>query len=88
MTPESVYISLILFFMIPITVLLAGAILSFTQSKHRKVIGAVLVLAGSLELSLWLILTKTLAFSGVLIYIAAIITGIVSLMYANIAIKD
>jgi hypothetical protein len=74
--------------MIPITILFAGTILSYIQSKYRKAIGAVLVLSGSLELCLWLILTKSLSFSGVPIYLVTIITGIGSLLLANGTIKN
>jgi hypothetical protein len=89
MTPASaIYFGLILFFMLPLTILLVGAVLSYFKPNHRKAMGTLLIVLGSVELSLWLVVTKTLSFSGVLIYIVTIATGIVSLLFAYKVLKN
>ncbi len=89
MTPVSAfYFGLILFFMLPLTILFVGVVLSYFKPNHRKAMGTVLIVLGSVELSLWLIATRSLEFIGVLIYIATIATGIVTLLFAYEVIKN
>ena len=69
-----------LFIGIPLIILVVGFILFFVQSRHRKGIGVVLIVLGSVELSIWLILGGGIHIgSGTLISIATIILGLISL---------
>lgn len=72
-----------MFFGIPIIILVVGFVLFSIRPKHRKTIGVVLFVSGSLELSLWLILTKITVVSEIMIYVVTIILGIISLYYAS-----
>ena len=84
MTPDWIFFVSFLFLEgIPIIILAVGFILFFIKFKHRKMIGAILVLGGSLELSFWLIATNGLIFNGIVVYLMTIILGIVSLLFAN-----
>ena len=69
---------------IPLTILVVGFVLFLVQSKHRKKIGIVLIVLGSVELSFWLILGGGIHIgSGALISIAIILLGLISLYYAS-----
>jgi hypothetical protein len=84
MTPISwMYFGLILFIMLPVTILLVGSILSYFASKHRKAIGILLTVVGSVELLLWLYVTGTLEFLGVSIYVMTVAAGIFSIIFAH-----
>ena len=77
------YVSWFLFFGIPLVFLGVGFILFLVRSRIRKTIGGVLVVLGSLELSLWFILTRITIVSEIMVYIATIILGLFSLYYAS-----
>lgn len=84
MTPDWIFfVSSLFLYGIPIIILAVGFTLFFIKFKHRRMIGAILVLLGSLELSFWLIVTNGLIFSGIVVYLMTIILGIVSLLFAN-----
>ena len=77
------FVSFFLFFGLPIIILVAGFVLFFVQSKHRKTVGVVLVVLGGFELAFWLVLTRITLTSGIVVYLATIILGFVSLYYAG-----
>jgi hypothetical protein len=79
-----IYFGLILFILIPIVILHVGAILSYFKARLRKAVGAVMVVLGCVELSLW----GALSFFIVLIYIFTVVVGIISLMLAYKVIKN
>ena len=84
MTPDWIFfVSSLFLFGIPMIILAVGFILFFIKFKHRKMIGAILVLGGSLQLSFSLIVTNGLIFNGTFVYLMTIILGIVSLLFAN-----
>ena len=65
---------------IPLIILVVGFILFLVQSKHRKGIGIALIVIGSVELSIWLILAGGIHIgSGTLVSTATIILGLISL---------
>lgn len=84
MSDADIYFGLVLFILIPLIILHAGAVLSYFKANYRKAVGAILVVVGGVELSLlWF------AFSLiVLIYILTIAVGIVSLLLAYKVIKN
>ncbi len=89
MTPTWAFpLSLSIFIMIPTTVLIVGVILFFTKPKHANTVGAVLVVAGVIELSVWLGVTRVLASGESLIYLLTLLVGIGSIVYANKAAKN
>ncbi len=81
-----IYFALVVFFMVPLTVLLVGAILAYFKASYRRVIGAFLVAVGVAELSIWLFIAGfaigSLNSPGVPVYIVTVFTGIVSLLFA------
>jgi len=84
MVPAWAYpLSFFLFVGLPISILVAGIILYFTRSKHRKAIGALLTLAGGLQLSFWLLFIRDLAFVGLGIYVATMFSGIACLYFSK-----
>ena len=84
MSDADIYFGLVLFILIPLIILHAGAFLSYFKAKYRKAVGAVLVVVGGVELSL-LWFTFSLI---VLIYILTIAVGIISLLLAYKVIKN
>ena len=77
------YISFFLFSGIPLIILFVGFFLFLVKPKRRRTLGIVLIVLGDLELSLWLLITKSLMFNVILVYVATIFLGIISLYYAN-----
>jgi len=84
MTPASVsYISLLIFYVIPLLVLLIGVLLFAFEPKRRKLASSGLILLGCLEVSSKLILTRGAPI--VIIYpveVMTILLGIGLLYYA------
>ncbi len=83
MSDADIYFGLVLFILLPLIILNAGAILSYFKAKYRKAIGAVLVVVGGLEFSFFWFLFSLI----VLIYILTIAVGIISLLLAYRVIK-
>ena len=73
-----------LLFGIPLIILVVGFVLFFVRPKHGRKIGVVLVVLGSIELSIWLILGGGIHIgSGALISVATVLLGLISLYYAS-----
>ena len=82
------YLSFFLFSGIPLIILFVGFVLFLVKFKIRRKTGVILIVLGGLELSVWLLLTKSLMFNGILVFVATIFLGIISLYYSSIAIKN
>jgi len=85
MSVASILYFLFLMLGIPLIILVVGFVLFFVRSKHRRKIGAVLIVIGGVELSIWLILSGGIPHigSGEIISIVTIILGLVSLYSAS-----
>ena len=84
MSVASILYFLFLMLGIPLIILVVGFVLFFVRSKHRRKIGVVLIVLGSIYLSIWLILGGGIHIDGeAMISIAIIILGLVSLYYAS-----
>ena len=77
------YLSFFLFSGIPLIILFVGFILFLVKIERRRTIGFVLIVLGDLELSLWLLITKSLMFNVILVFVATIFLGIISLYYSS-----
>jgi hypothetical protein len=89
MTPLeiSLWFGFILFIMIPITILLAGAFLSYLKANYRKSIGAVLIVVAGVEMIYWLVIIRIFVWWAV-IYLLTLVLGVVCVYYSVRAIKD
>lgn len=83
MTPSwAFYMTLLLFIMIPTTILLVGAILLRIKPKRAKTVGAVLAVIGGVELALSFSVTRAFI-SFVFIYLLTLLLGVGSFVYAS-----
>ena len=72
----SLWFGLVLFIMIPLTILLVGAILFYFKTNHRNSIGAVLIVVGGAEVSYWLIVIGVFVWWAI-IYLFTLVLGVV-----------
>lgn len=84
MSPASILYLWFLFYGIPLIILVVGFVLFFVRPKHGRKTGVVLVVLGSIELSIWLILGGGIHIdSGALISVATVLLGLLSLYSAS-----
>ena len=84
MSPASIFYFSFLLIGIPLLILVVGLVLFFVWSKHRRTIGIALLVLGSIELSIWIILGGGILIGiGGMPSIAIIILGLVSLYSAS-----